>query len=337
MHRGQIARKSFQRRTEHTRKHIDRERKRSDGQRQPRHRNVLEFVVVSEADLTQQIETQQCEHDDPDRQIDLTVEQPPVVGLVGHTQELETEGDLDKTENDLHGTEPTAALGRSFSKEGKKAKIVKGRAKASEKANIVTMGTQNSPAVERIRTLPTIGPVQEKRHQHQRQSHEEDTDQTAFVRVPVALIDHPARKRDLEGPEERCGENHEHDEEDQVGKPVRSQPVEDVGRHGIAAHQTRNQNDRRNGKRIERYDEETVHRSLETSRSRRSAAFHKERYSHRDHREYTRSEQRREAPKNRSIINPHRFWTLRLRRRKQVDPQRPRPQRMPRPPRDRRS
>ena len=51
--------------------------------------------------------------------------------------------------------------GRSFSKEGKKAKIVKGRAKASEKANIVTMGTQNSPAVERIRTLPTIGPVQE--------------------------------------------------------------------------------------------------------------------------------------------------------------------------------
>ena len=27
--------------------------------------------------------------------------------------------------------------------------------------NIVTMGTQNSPAVERIRTLPTIGPVQE--------------------------------------------------------------------------------------------------------------------------------------------------------------------------------
>ena len=52
-------------------------------------------------------------------------------------------------------------MGRSFSKEGKKAKIVKGRAKASEKANIVTMGTQNSPAVERIRTLPTIGPVQE--------------------------------------------------------------------------------------------------------------------------------------------------------------------------------
>ena len=52
-------------------------------------------------------------------------------------------------------------MGRSFSKEGKKAKIVKGRAKASEKANIVTIGTQNSPAVERIRTLPTIGPVQE--------------------------------------------------------------------------------------------------------------------------------------------------------------------------------
>ena len=98
---------------------------------------------------------------------------------------------------------------------------------------------------------------------------------------------------------ERCGEYHEYEEEKNIGQPVRRQPVEDVGRHGIAAHQTRNQNDRRNGKRIERYDEETVHRSLETSRSRRSAAFHKERYGHRDHREYTRSEQRREAPKNR--------------------------------------
>ena len=234
---------------------------------------MLEFVVVSEADLAQQIETQQCEHDDPDRQIDLTVEQPPVVGLVGHTQELETEGDLDKTENDLHGTEPTAALGQVFQQGGKKAKIVKGRAKASEKANIVTMGTQNSPAVERIRTLPTIGPVQEN---------DTNTSVRAMKKIPIKpplsacrslLLTIQARKRDLEGPEERCGENHEHDEEDQVGKPVRSQPVEDVGRHGIAAHQTRNQNDRRNGKRIERYDEETVHRSLETSRSRRSAAF----------------------------------------------------------------
>ena len=299
MHRGQIARKSFQRRTEHTREHIDRERKRSDGQRQPGHRNVLEFVVMSEADLAQQIEAQQCEHDDPDRQINLAVEQPPVVGLVGHTQELETEGDLDKTENDLHGTEPTAALGQVFQQGGEESENRKRQGKSQRESE---HRHDRHPEFAGSRTNQDVAddrPGAGERHQHQRQSHEEDTDQTAFVRVPVALIDHPARKRDLEGPEERCGENHEHDEEDQVGKPVRSQPVENVGRHGIAAHQTRNQNDRRNGKRIERYDEETVHRSLETSRSRRSAAFHKERYGHRDHREYTRSEQRREAPKNR--------------------------------------
>ena len=170
--------------------------------------------------------------------------------------------------------------------------------------NIVTMGTQNSPAVERIRTLPTIGPVQEN---------DTNTSVRAMKKIPIKPPLSACRSLLLtiqlgsvisKAPEERCGENHEHDEEDQVGKPVRSQPVEDVGRHGIAAHQTRNQNDRRNGKRIERYDEETVHRSLETSRSRRSAAFHKERYSHRDHREYTRSEQRREAPKNRFDNQP---------------------------------
>ena len=40
--------------------------------------------------------------------------------------------------------------------------MVKGRAKATEKASIVTIGVQNSPWVDLMRTEPTMGPVQEK-------------------------------------------------------------------------------------------------------------------------------------------------------------------------------
>ncbi len=52
-------------------------------------------------------------------------------------------------------------LGRFFNKEGKKARTVKGNAKAIENASIVTIGAQNSPLVDFMSTVPTIGPVQE--------------------------------------------------------------------------------------------------------------------------------------------------------------------------------
>lgn len=53
-------------------------------------------------------------------------------------------------------------LGSFLSIDGKKAKTVKGSAKATENASMVTIGLQNSPDVDLISTEPTIGPVQEK-------------------------------------------------------------------------------------------------------------------------------------------------------------------------------
>ena len=52
---------------------------------------------------------------------------------------------------------------RSFRSEGKNARSVKGRANASENANIVTIGIHHAPLLDVawIRTLPTIGPVHE--------------------------------------------------------------------------------------------------------------------------------------------------------------------------------
>ncbi len=48
-----------------------------------------------------------------------------------------------------------------FSSDGNIASMVNGSAKATENASIVTIGVQNSPCVDLIRTVPTIGPVQE--------------------------------------------------------------------------------------------------------------------------------------------------------------------------------
>ena len=48
-----------------------------------------------------------------------------------------------------------------LSSEGNIAKMVKGNANAIENANMVTIGVQNSPCVDLMRTEPTIGPVQE--------------------------------------------------------------------------------------------------------------------------------------------------------------------------------
>ncbi len=52
-------------------------------------------------------------------------------------------------------------LGSFFSTDGKSAKSVKGSAKATEKASMVRIGVQNSPAVDLMSTEPTMGPVQE--------------------------------------------------------------------------------------------------------------------------------------------------------------------------------
>ena len=63
------------------------------------------------------------------------------------------------------------------SRDGKRARIVNGRANATEKASMVTIGVQNSPSVDLMRTVPTIGPV-----------HENDTSTrvSAMKKIPIS-------------------------------------------------------------------------------------------------------------------------------------------------------
>lgn len=150
-----------------------------------------------------------------------------------------------------------------------------------------------------------------ERHEHERQGHEEDAHQSALIGIAVALIDHPARERDLERSEERGGKDHEDDEEDDVGKPVRREPVENIGCHGIAAHDAGDEDDCGDGQRIEQHDEKPEYRRLDPSGSRRAAPLHKEGYGHGHHREHTGGHQRGETPQDRLDNQaPERLFTL---------------------------
>ena len=71
------------------------------------------------------------------------------------------------------------------------------------------------------------------------------------------------------------------------------QPVENVGRNRCATNYARDQNQRRNGQRVERYDEHTVEQRAHLAAF---ATLDEERYGHRDHREYARCEQCSQRP-----------------------------------------
>ena len=71
-----------------------------------------------ELELTQQVHAQEQEECDPQHDEHLTVENVPPVGEIGHREELERQGELDKTEHHLDSVHPRARLGRALEPAG---------------------------------------------------------------------------------------------------------------------------------------------------------------------------------------------------------------------------
>ena len=67
-----------------------------DDEYEAEHTQFLEFLLALETNPTHEIKAKQGEADNPDAEIDLAVKQMPVVGLVSHAEELETEGNFDE-------------------------------------------------------------------------------------------------------------------------------------------------------------------------------------------------------------------------------------------------
>jgi hypothetical protein len=80
--------------------------------------DFIDLFVIGEADLAQQVESKESEHHYPDRQVDFTVKDAPVIGLVGHAEEFQAKGYFNEAKDDLHAAKPSAALGQSLQKGG---------------------------------------------------------------------------------------------------------------------------------------------------------------------------------------------------------------------------
>ena len=63
---------------------------------------MLYRLVMCEAYLSEQIQTKKCEHYNPYCKINLSVEDAPVVSLVGNAEELESESDFNESEYDFY-------------------------------------------------------------------------------------------------------------------------------------------------------------------------------------------------------------------------------------------
>ena len=296
--RWQISRQRLQRCAPHTRNHIYHESKYADSQCQTAYAEVLNFAVVRKLDLAQEVQAEQREDHNPNCEIDLAIEQIPVVNLVGNTEELEAECHLDKAKHNLHRVEPAAALWQLLQQRREECKECKWQRKGCRECqhcdnwrpHLARGRFDKHRANDRTRAR--------ERHQHERQSHKEDSSDTALIRLRIALVHKCARHSNLECTEERCSKDHKYNEKYDVWQPMCCKPVEDVGSYGIATHYARNNNKCSDRERIERNDKEAVQRSIDSSASSRAAILHKERHGHRHHREYTRSKQCCKAPQN---------------------------------------
>ena len=67
---------------------------------------MLQRGVIRKADLSEKVQTQKCEDDNPDCKIDFPVQKTPVVGLVGNAQELESKSHFNESQHYLHGVQP---------------------------------------------------------------------------------------------------------------------------------------------------------------------------------------------------------------------------------------
>ena len=63
---------------------------------------MLYRLVAFEFDLSEEVETKESKYNDPDCKVYLSVKDTPVLCLVSNAEELETESNFDKTEDNLH-------------------------------------------------------------------------------------------------------------------------------------------------------------------------------------------------------------------------------------------
>ena len=183
---------------------------------------------MREFDLAEQVEAQQREQYDPQGEIDLAVEDAPVVGLVGHVDELQREGQLHEGEHHLEGVHPAAGLRHFLQHIGEEREECERYGDTQGEAQHTDDGFQEGAAggVEGYRARD--GQRAGEGDQHEGQRHEEDAGHAACVLTLGGTVDPRTRQGDLEIAQQREGEDEEDDREEDVRDPVGAQHVAEV-------------------------------------------------------------------------------------------------------------
>ena len=248
-----------------------------------------------EADFAQQVQAQERKAHNPDGQVHLPVQQVPVVGLVRRAQEFKAQGHLNKAQHHFDAVEPAAALGKLFEHRREEGQEGKRQGKGNAEGQ---HGDHRGPefplgALDKDRTHNGTGAAEA--HQHQRQRQEKHAQQASFVTLGICLGGPAGRQGNLKRTKERRRKQHENHKEQDVGEPVRTEPVKDIGRHRFTAQKPRKANDQANGNGIEQDDENAVHEGFESAPL---LLLDEEGHRHGHHGEHARGQEHEEAPQD---------------------------------------
>ena len=246
-----------------------------------------------------EISSEQSSHSYPESEESLAVQQSPSVGEVSHREELQGKRQLHEAEGHLDHIHPVAALRsrvQHLREEGKESERQSQCEREAEHAD-------DRPHQARCHHLHKKESDDRacagEAHQHERECHKEDTEQTCSA---VSLAVHsriPLRgQRDLKASDERNAEEHKHEEEYDVEDSVGSQVIE--------SRRTKSRRYDYAESHIDDHDAHTIEhgvayapllgsRLLLFCRLASSAPLQEERHSHRDDRPHTRSHQRNES------------------------------------------
>lgn len=100
--RGQVSCQAFERCTPKSGYHVGHKSECCDNKSQSGHAQILNVTVVRELDFAQQIQTQESKYNNPNAQINFSIEDSPMVGLIRNAQEFQCECQFHEAQNHFY-------------------------------------------------------------------------------------------------------------------------------------------------------------------------------------------------------------------------------------------
>ncbi len=278
--RGSEGADALERSTPETGNHIHGKRHGDDSEHEACYADFLHLVVVRQADLAEQVHTEQREDHNPEGDEYLTVHQTPAVGEVGNREELQGERELKETEHNLDGVHPAARLGHGLEHCREHREEREGESQSESESGHADSRRDEVACGGRLDEQGTDDRAgAAERDEAERERHEEDGEIAGGgINLGVHLVGPLGGECKLEAAHEREGENHEQNEERDVEtgaccKLIESRGTEETGHNQTEGH-------------VDHNDREAVDHGGGDRLAARLVRLQEEADGHRNHRPY---------------------------------------------------